>query len=120
MIRNSYNKLLNHRCNIYHLLEDPEDPGYGLAHTPSFSYPDEPDMTEVPCHFKSGTLEKLEYKEPRFKITQEYSVDFAIGTDVRQNDKIVDLETGITYIAKAPRDIRGLKIKVGIEAKDFR
>ncbi len=35
-----------------------------------------------------------------------------LGTDIRLNDKVVDLENGYAYIAEVPRVIRGHHISV--------
>lgn len=40
----SLENLLNHSCNIYHLQKGGDSPGYGLAASPTFSYPEEPDI----------------------------------------------------------------------------
>ena len=48
----------NHRCDIYHIIEQGASPGYKLPSSTSFSYPNEPDLSAVACHFcvKSNTV----------------------------------------------------------------
>ena len=38
----SLEALLNHTCDIYHIQKEGKSPGFGLAASPSFSYPEEP------------------------------------------------------------------------------
>ena len=40
----SLERLLNHTCDIYHAQESAASPGYGLPASPTFSYPEEPDI----------------------------------------------------------------------------
>lgn len=47
----SLDALLNHKCNIYHLQAVEKQVGYGLPVTKEFKYSDEPDCTDVKCHF---------------------------------------------------------------------
>ena len=39
----SLENLLDHTCDIYHIREEQQSPGYGLPVSPSFDYPEEPD-----------------------------------------------------------------------------
>ena len=47
----SLENLLNHTCDIYHVVEGEKSPGYNLPASPSFSYPEEPDISGQSCHF---------------------------------------------------------------------
>lgn len=47
----SLESLLNHTCDIYHIQEDDSSPGYNLPASPSFAYPEEPDISGQTCHF---------------------------------------------------------------------
>lgn len=47
----SLEDLLDHTCDIYHILKGEASPGYGLPASPAFSYPKEPDIIGQDCHF---------------------------------------------------------------------
>ena len=47
----AFEDFLDHLCDIYHDREEQVTPGYGLPASPSFSYPEEPDISEQACHF---------------------------------------------------------------------
>ncbi len=112
----SLENLLNHRCNIYHIQEDRASPGYGLAASPSFSYPDEPDIAGQLCHFgvKSGSITIVQ-TVPANMMDAKTKLTLPIGTGVRIHDKIVDLATGIEYTAEQPVNVRNHHIFVHIK-----
>ena len=99
-----YADFLNDRCDIYHLQEVDDSPGYGLQTTQRLVHSDAPDLTDVPCHFnRAGAWEGLIESVPLRTYPGATKVQFPLGTDVRTNDKIVDRETGIEYTASVPR-----------------
>ena len=108
-----FDLFINHTCDIYHIRKNDESPGYNLPSSPKFSYPDEPDLKAVPCHFgvRSGQAEVNQY-EPQAKYQARLKVAFFFGTDIRLNDKIVDCDTGYEYTAEIPRNIRDHHITV--------
>ena len=113
----SFDGLLNHKCDIFHMLRTDASPGYNLPSSPTFSYPESPDLSAVPCHFsvKGGNLRVVQ-KEPQANLTANLAASIKLvlpaKTDVRINDKIVDTGTGIEYTAELPCDIRGHHIYV--------
>lgn len=112
----SLENLLNHICNIYHIQEEQASPGYSLPSSPSFSYPEEPDISEQACHFgvrsQSVTVTQT---APANLMDAKIKLTLPIGTDVRLNDKIVDCMTGLEYTAEQPVNIRGHHIFVYIK-----
>ena len=106
---------LNHRCDIYHIQEGMASPGDGLAASPSFSYPDEPDIAGQSCHFgvKSGSVTIVQ-TAPANRMDATTKLTLPIGTDVRIHDKIVDLATGLEYTAEQPVNVRDHHIFVHI------
>lgn len=111
----SLEALLDHQCDIYHITSTSQSPGYGLPASSVFSYPDEPDLSSVPCHFgihsRSVTLDQ---KEPMQIMDSRIKLTLPIGTDVRINDKIIDCDTGYEYTAEEPHNIRDHHIFVYI------
>lgn len=109
----SFSGLLNHKCDIYHIMRKDTSPGYNLPSSPSFSYPEEPDLSSIPCHFivKGGTFTVVQ-KDPQASLTVNVKLVLPAETDVRVNDKIVDGDTGIEYTAEIPRKIRAHHIAV--------
>lgn len=104
----SLENLLNHKCNIYHIEEGASSPGYSLPSSPSFTYPEEPDISEQSCHFgvKSRAVTIIQ-TAPANLMDAKIKLTLPIGTDVRLNDKIVDCETGLEYTAEQPVNVRG-------------
>ncbi|MCD7891602.1 MAG: YqbH/XkdH family protein [Ruminococcus sp.] len=106
----------DHLCDIYHNVKDEVSPGYGLAASPSFSYPTEPDIEALSCHFgvKSQSV-TVTQTAPANLLDAKIKLTLPAGTDVRINDKIVDCDTKYEYTAEQPRNIRGHHIFVYIK-----
>lgn len=105
----AWEDFLNHKCTIYHLQKDSGGLGYGVVDENIFCYPEtaeEKDMG-IPCHFsvKSGTY-TVGQKEPLNEYGARMKLSLPFGTDIRINDKVVDLETGFMYIAELPREVQ--------------
>lgn len=111
----AFEDFLNHKCDIYHIAEKGNSPGYGLPADTVYVYPDLPDIAECICHFGVGdnlnTVQGEPYKalEGRIKLTLPY------GTDIRINDKVLSCETGLTYTAEIPRNVRNHHVIVWIK-----
>lgn len=114
----SLEALLDHTCDIYHIVEGEKSPGYGLPASPSFSYPAEPDISGQSCHFgvrsQSVTVTQT---TPANIMDAKIKLTLPTGTDIRLNDKIVDCATGLEYTAEQPRNIRGHHLFVYIKMK---
>lgn len=103
----------DHKCNIFHLLREEQSPGFGLPAAPSFDYADAPDLAEVACHFSvKNALPTFAERGPHTDMDATDKLALPPGTDVRINDKIVDLSTGVEYTAGVPRNIRDHHIAV--------
>jgi len=112
----SFNGLLDHTCDIYHIRKVDKSPGYGLPSSPAFEYPEEPDEPAVPCHFGvRNSSVSIVQKEPQAVRIANVKLALPAGTDIRLNDKIVDCETGYEYTAEIPRKIRGHHITVYVK-----
>ena len=99
-------RLLNDRCDIYHLSSEQKSPQKGLPPTPVESYPDAPDVSSVKCHFNiGGSKWAFSQGEPMQNFEALIQLDLPPGTDVKPNDKIVDVATGYEYTAEAPRNL---------------
>lgn len=111
-----FEDLLDHRCAIYHLQKNEKMLGYGIS-TDNFSYRAEPDASGIPCHFNVSGSGNFEQTEEANEYTVVGKLSLPPGTDVRVNDKIVDLGSGISYYAEIPRNIRGHHIVVRVQRK---
>lgn len=113
----SLENLLNHTCNIYHLLESEKSPGFGLPSSPTFSYPETPDICEQICHFGVGNSQNASIIQtaPANLMEAKFKLTLPVGTDVRQGDKIVDCTTGLEYTAEQPVNVRGHHIFVYVK-----
>ena len=112
----AFEDFLNHLCDIYHDREEQITPGYGLPASPSFSYPEEPDISEQVCHFgvKSQSV-TITQTAPANLLESKIKLTLPIGTDVRLNDKIVECATGLEYTAEQPVNVRGHHLFVYIK-----
>lgn len=115
----SFEAMLNHKCDVYHVQRTDTSPGYNLPSSPSFSYPYTPDIVDLQCHFgvRNGTRtiiqnEPQAYYEARIKLT------VPLETDIRLNDKIIDKSNGYEYTADIPVGIRGHHMIVWLHRKD--
>lgn len=114
----SLESLLNHTCDIYHIQKEGKSPGFGLASSPSFSYPTEPDIRAQPCHFgvKFHNV-TITQTEPANMMDAKIKLTLPLGTDVRLNDKIVDCASGLEYTAEQPVNVRNHHLFVYIKRK---
>lgn len=99
----SFEAMLNHKCDVYHIRKAQSSPGYNLPSSPSFSYPETPDIEDLQCHFcvKSGSRVIVQ-TEPKANYQAQIKLVMPFGTDIRLNDKIVDKESGYEYTADIP------------------
>lgn len=112
----SFEKLLNHKCAIYHMIKNEKNLGYGIK-AGDFCYPEEPDIPEIACHFNVRDTGSMEQTENANEYLMTGKLNLPAGTDVRVNDKIVDLENGLEYRAEIPRNIRDHHMIVTIQRK---
>lgn len=104
----SYLKLLTHRCDIFHLVQDEKERGYGLPSKKGEEYPAEPDHAGVKSYW-SERNQTITQGEPNNMIIQSYNVHFPIKADVRVNDKV--MWDGISFTLQKPRIIRNHHIE---------
>ena len=93
----AFEDYLNDLCDIYHAQKGDESPGYGLTEQPSFSYPKEPDVLSVACHFavksESTSISQTapaNIKESRIKLA------LPTGTDVSTSRRFHTTSTATT------------------------
>jgi hypothetical protein len=100
----------DHTCDIYHPVVKIRPRGYGLpdAEDGTLTYSEEADISDQPCHFsvKQGSLTTWQL-EPQKELEGRIKLTLPVDADVRLNDKIVSKESGYSYEAEAPRNIRG-------------
>ena len=115
----SLEALLDHTCDIYHIQKERKSPGYGLAASPSFDYPEEPDIKEQACHFgvKSASV-TVTQTAPVNLMDSKIKLTLPIGTDIRLNDKVVNCDTKLEYTAEHPVNIRNHHLIVVLKRKD--
>ncbi|MDR3345182.1 MAG: YqbH/XkdH family protein [Oscillospiraceae bacterium] len=117
----SFNALLDHSCDIYHISAEDKSPGWGLAASKTFSYPQAPDLSDVPCHFAvraSAGSQGLHQLEPQNELSGRRKLDLPAGTDIRINDKVIHREGGLEYTAEEPMNIRGHHMTVYVYRTD--
>ncbi|ASB88432.1 MULTISPECIES: DUF3599 family protein [Bacillus] len=115
----SYNRLLTHRCDVYHLKEEqPAETRYGVPvqdGQPTFSYPDDPDISDQPCYFTEKNQSVVQ-QEPNTLIVQSLLVHFPVSADIRLNDKVT--WEGASYKLQQPRKIKNHHIEVTAVRRD--
>jgi len=109
----AFDSFLNHKCDVYHITQKTESVGFGLEDKHSFSYPDEPDLTEVRCHFNirgsagsRNIVQNPATAAPHAEYRAKIKLVFPYGTDIRLNDKIVDKSNGYEYTADIPVQVQ--------------
>lgn len=111
----SLQSYLKHKCDIYHFVTDEQSVGYGFGTEKDkvFSYLNEPDVSNVDCHFHTKSFSSnLEQAEPNNDFIVTRKLTLPIGTDIRMNDKVVELSSGLEYTARQPLNIRNHHISV--------
>lgn len=104
----SLEKLLDHTCDIYHVVKGTGSPGYNLPSSPTHTYPKDPDLSNVSCHFGVDAQNvTITQTQPANLMEAKTKLTLPIGTDIRLNDKIIDNGSGLEYTAEVPRNIRG-------------
>lgn len=114
----SINNLMDHKCNIHHIIKTSSGGGFGLPAEDKYSYSKDPDILSQPCHFKLNKL-IITDSGPAKSFSSTSHADFPIGTDVRPNDKIVDLETNIVYYCNIPKNLRGNRIRCDLRTEPY-
>ena len=95
----AFEDLLDHRCDIYHMVKGEKDMGFAIKQT-GFSYPKVPDVEDVACHFNVNANAELTQTESANEFIYSGKLQLPAGTDVRVNDKVVDKNTGLAYSAE--------------------
>lgn len=111
--KKSFERLLNHKCEIYHYGKKTDNKGYGIT-TKEDGYSKTPDLTNVKCHLHAETTNVVQ-NEPHQDIIASRKVDFPIGTDIRLNDMVV--YNGLKYFAEVPNNVRNHHIVVVLQRK---
>lgn len=110
----SFERLLNHKCDIYHYESREVFKGYGLSSIED-DYPERANCINEKCHFHAETL-NVAQSEPHQDITARRKVDFSLETDIRLNDKVIF--EGIAYYAEVPLVVRNHHKTVYVQRKD--
>lgn len=110
---------MDHKCDIYHAISKKSLVGYGLPDTKEFQYAAIPDIPNQDCHFnvKSGGITIIQ-GEPQTEASGRIKLNLPSEVDIRMNDKIVSKESGLSYRAEIPRNIRGHHIAVYLNRED--
>lgn len=115
----SLDALLDHKCNIYHLKSVEKQVGFGLSATKEFKYSDEPDRKDVKCHFCTAANSLSLERAPAYNsVSASIKLVLPADTDIRINDKIVDVDNGYEYTAEVPRNIRNHHIFVMLTRRE--
>lgn len=112
----AFSDLLDHQCDIYHLIKESGSMGYGIS-VDKFVYPEEADEKDIDCHFNIADNGVLTQTESANEYTYEGKLQLPLGTKVYVNDKIVDKSNGLVYTAQVPRNIRAHHMVVKVFRK---
>lgn len=112
----SFEDMLNHRCAIYHLKKVHEDMGYNIM-SAGFTYAEPPDLTDIPCHFNINDTGNMNQSEDANEYIVVGKLQLPPATEIYVNDKVVNLDNGMEYVAEIPKKIRNHHIVVNIQRK---
>lgn len=115
-----FEDFLNHKCNIFHLIEVEKEVGYGIQTEVVREPEKEPSLTDIPCHFhiaQSNFLQIVQ-EEPYSRVSGETKLSLPIDTDIRKNDIVQDCDTGLFYRADLPKRVRNHHIIVTVRRED--
>lgn len=103
-----FGDFLNHKCDIFHLVDDSCQEGYGIKAMEKRIPEETPSEQGIPCHFhvRSDSLQIVQ-GEPYRSLSGQVKLSLPFGTDIRKNDIVQSQETGICYRADLPREVRG-------------
>lgn len=106
----------NHKCDIYHIEQGEQSPGYSLPNSASFTYPDEPQIIDQACHFctKSQSV-TITQQEPMAIMDARIKLVLPLGTDIRLNDKIINKDTKLEYTAEQPVKVQNHHLYVYVK-----
>lgn len=104
-----FDDFLNHRCNIYHLIDGTVSAGYGIREEASRETEGTASEQDVPCHFniKNYSTLRIEQGEPFSAVDGEIKLTLPTGTDIRKNDVVENCENGLKFRADYPKTIYG-------------
>lgn len=104
-----FEDFMNHKCNIYHLTDEPVDVGYGIKVDDVKSQPTSPDLKGVDCHFHIRMNDNVHVvqREPFRAVEGNIKLSLPIGTDIRINDIVEDCRDGLKYRAGKPTEVHG-------------
>ena len=103
----SFDNMLNHKCDIYHLQTITESPGWGLPDTITYGYPTNPDIVNQQCHFGvKNSVQVIVQNNPQTDYEARIKLALSIDADIRLNDKVISLENGYEYTAEIPVNVR--------------
>ncbi len=104
-----FEDFMDHKCNIYHLKEEPVNVGYGIEAENVRAPESESILTDVPCHFHTqmNNYLQLVQKEPYSSIDGKIKLSLPPGTDIRMNDLVEDCRDGLQYRAGKPTEVHG-------------
>lgn len=114
----SYEDLLDHECDIYHLKSRSSGGKWGIPdenRQQEHFYAEKADVLEQPCYFIEKT-QNVTQGEPNNEMFQTFLVHFPIDADIQLNDKVV--WDGITLKAQKPRKIKEHHIEVTLLRRD--
>lgn len=102
-----FEDFLNHRCDIYHTALQDVHAGYGIRAARVAECPEEPSISDVPCHFHLKDGLSVMQKEPYTALVGTVKLTLPFGTEIHENDYVKSRETGYMYRAEVPRVVHG-------------
>ncbi len=102
-----FEDFLNHRCDIYHTTLQDVAAGYGIRAARAAECPEEPGVSDVPCHFHLKDGLSVVQKEPYTELSGTVKLTLPFGTEIHENDFVRSRETGYMYRAEVPRAVHG-------------
>jgi len=115
----SYEDLLTHECDVYHLKTRPVGGGgFGIPsedRQKEYYYDDVPDVVGQKCYLTEKS-QAITQAEPNNTIVQTFNAHFPVSADIRINSKVIWEE--ITLKAQKPRKIKNHHQEVTLIRRD--
>lgn len=102
-----FEDFLNHKCDIFHIKQTDTKVGYGINAARVSERLEEPDLTDIPCHFHINSGLSILQAEPFARLDGTVKLALPFGTEIHENDFVRSHETGYLYRAELPRAIHG-------------
>lgn len=81
--------LMTHTVDVYHLHKKQGETSFGVPEQDVYFYNDQPEYSELMCSVQRRFDPSVQPREPFVEITEDLKIYFPLGTELKENDKVV-------------------------------